>query len=111
MYIENIASSLKFVQTRHKRYYKVHRRCSLADAGRKCSQAIAMTCMQDLVGWRLRYDIITPMLQLSEDLEQLKVIEHGYRIKVVMVDHCAHGVDTPADVDSIIATMRENNWH
>ena len=48
---------------------------------------------------------------MSEDLEQLKVIEHGFRIKVVLVEHCAHGVDTPADVDSIIATMLENNWH
>ncbi len=49
-------------------------------------------------------------VQLMEDLEQLKVIEHGYRIKVITVDHCAHGVDEPADVDSIVATMRENSW-
>jgi len=45
-----------------------------------------------------------------EDLEQLKVIEHGYRIRVITVDHCAHGVDEPGDVESIIATMRENIW-
>lgn len=45
--------------------------------------------------------------QLAEDLEQLKVLEHGHRIKVVQVEHCAHGVDEPGDVDSIVAKMRE----
>ena len=46
-------------------------------------------------------------LQLMEDLEQLKVIENGYRIKVITVEHCAHGVDEPSDVDSIISKMHE----
>ena len=30
----------------------------------------------------------TPM-QMQEDLEQLKVIENGYKIKVIRVNHCA----------------------
>ena len=42
-----------------------------------------------------------------EDLEQLKVLENGYKIKVITVDHCAHGVDEPHDVASIEATLRE----
>jgi 3-deoxy-manno-octulosonate cytidylyltransferase (CMP-KDO synthetase) len=42
-----------------------------------------------------------------EDLEQLKVIENGYRAKVIVVEHCAHGVDEPEDVASIEAKMRE----
>lgn len=42
-----------------------------------------------------------------EDLEQLKVLENGYKIKVIEVDHCAHGVDEPGDVDSIVAKMQE----
>ena len=46
-------------------------------------------------------------VQVMEDLEQLKVLENGYRIKVVVVDHCAHGVDEPEDVASIEARMRE----
>ena len=45
--------------------------------------------------------------QLMEDLEQLKVLENGYKIKVVIVDHCAHGVDEPQDVASIEAKLRE----
>jgi 3-deoxy-manno-octulosonate cytidylyltransferase (CMP-KDO synthetase) len=37
-------------------------------------------------------------LQLSEDLEQLKVLELGYRIKVVMCDEKTPSVDTPTDL-------------
>ena len=47
------------------------------------------------------------LAQLMEDLEQLKVIEHGYKIKVIMVDHCAHGVDEPEDVPLIEAKIKE----
>ncbi|KAM0938607.1 putative 3-deoxy-manno-octulosonate cytidylyltransferase [Dioscorea sansibarensis] len=48
-------------------------------------------------------------LQLEEDLEQLKVLEYGYKMKVIKVDHDAHGVDTPEDVERIEALMRERN--
>jgi hypothetical protein len=48
-----------------------------------------------------------PPLQLMEDLEQLKVLENGYKIKVITVDHCAHGVDEPHDVASIEAKLKE----
>ncbi|KAJ0045465.1 hypothetical protein Pint_04504 [Pistacia integerrima] len=48
-------------------------------------------------------------LQLGKDLEQLKVIENGYKMKVIKVDHEAHGVDTPEDVEKIESFMRERN--
>ncbi|KAK4752517.1 hypothetical protein SAY87_021315 [Trapa incisa] len=48
-------------------------------------------------------------LQLEEDLEQLKVLENGYKMKVIKVDHEAHGVDTPDDVEKIESFMRERN--
>ncbi|KAL6999504.1 3-deoxy-manno-octulosonate cytidylyltransferase [Sarracenia purpurea var. burkii] len=48
-------------------------------------------------------------LQLEEDLEQLKVLENGYKMKVIKVDHEAHGVDTPEDVEKIERYMRERN--
>ncbi|KAL1820230.1 hypothetical protein DCAR_0416550 [Daucus carota subsp. sativus] len=48
-------------------------------------------------------------LQLEEDLEQLKVLENGYKMKVIKVDHNAHGVDTPEDVEKIERYMRERN--
>ncbi|KAL1537774.1 3-deoxy-manno-octulosonate cytidylyltransferase [Salvia divinorum] len=50
-------------------------------------------------------------LQLEEDLEQLKVLENGYKMKVIKVDHEAHGVDVPEDVDKIESYMRERNLH
>jgi 3-deoxy-manno-octulosonate cytidylyltransferase (CMP-KDO synthetase) len=31
-------------------------------------------------------------------LEQMRALEHGYRIKVVSVSHRSIGVDTPEDV-------------
>jgi 3-deoxy-manno-octulosonate cytidylyltransferase (CMP-KDO synthetase) len=40
-------------------------------------------------------------LQLSEDLEQLKVLEHGYKIKVAIVDSISLGVDKPEDIKKI----------
>ncbi|EXC18116.1 3-deoxy-manno-octulosonate cytidylyltransferase [Morus notabilis] len=48
-------------------------------------------------------------LQEEEDLEQLKILEHGYKMKVIKVDHEAHGVDTPEDVDKIESLMRQKN--
>lgn len=47
------------------------------------------------------------VLQLMEDLEQLKVLENGYKIKVIVVDHKAHGVDEPEDVAVLEQKMRE----
>ncbi|GMY37352.1 3-deoxy-manno-octulosonate cytidylyltransferase, mitochondrial-like [Fagus crenata] len=40
-------------------------------------------------------------LQLEEDLEQLKVLENGYMMKVIKVNHDAHGVHIPEDVEKI----------
>ncbi|KAK9905929.1 hypothetical protein WJX75_009121 [Coccomyxa subellipsoidea] len=48
----------------------------------------------------------TPLM-LMEDLEQLKVLENGYKIKVIVVDHNAHGVDEPEDVAVIERKMVE----
>eukprot|EP00217_Crustomastix_stigmatica_P010960 CAMPEP_0183797136 /NCGR_PEP_ID=MMETSP0803_2-20130417/14680_1 /TAXON_ID=195967 /ORGANISM="Crustomastix stigmata, Strain CCMP3273" /LENGTH=313 /DNA_ID=CAMNT_0026041795 /DNA_START=38 /DNA_END=976 /DNA_ORIENTATION=+ len=49
-------------------------------------------------------------LQLQEDLEQLKVIENGYKIKVITVDHKAHGVDEPEDVQSVEESSGGSAW-
>ncbi|KAK3017576.1 hypothetical protein RJ639_006643 [Escallonia herrerae] len=56
------------------------------------------------------YSELTPTpLQLEEDLEQLKVLENGYKMKVIKVDHEAHGVDIPEDVEKIESFMQERN--
>ncbi|BBH01796.1 Nucleotide-diphospho-sugar transferases superfamily protein [Prunus dulcis] len=49
-------------------------------------------------------------LQLEEDLEQLKVLENGYKMKVIKVDHEAHGVDAPEDVEKIESLMLQRNF-
>jgi 3-deoxy-manno-octulosonate cytidylyltransferase (CMP-KDO synthetase) len=55
----------------------------------------------------LKYVRLTPTpLELSESLEQLRVLEHGYPIHMVSVEHDSVSVDTPEDavlVESIIA--------
>jgi 3-deoxy-manno-octulosonate cytidylyltransferase (CMP-KDO synthetase) len=40
-------------------------------------------------------------LQLAEDLEQLKVLENGYRMKVAIVNSHSIGVDTPEDIKKV----------
>lgn len=47
----------------------------------------------------------TPLEQ-SERLEQLRALEHGYRIKVVAVAHRSIGVDTPEDLKMVRRMVR-----
>lgn len=50
-------------------------------------------------------------LQIAEDLEPLKVLEHGYKIYVSVVDDVGIGVDTPEDklkVEEILC--KENSY-
>lgn len=50
----------------------------------------------------LHYQTLDPTpLQLEEDLEQLKVLEHGFRIKAAVTDHACIGVDTPEDLKQV----------
>ena len=48
-------------------------------------------------------------LQLAEDLEQLKVLEHGYKIKVAIVHSISIGVDTPEDIKKIETILCKQN--
>ncbi len=50
----------------------------------------------------LRYiELENTPLQLAEDLEQLKILEHGYTIATACVKEDAIGVDTPEDLHTI----------
>lgn len=40
-------------------------------------------------------------LQRAEDLEQLKALEHGFRIKVAIVKSASFGVDRPQDIKRV----------
>jgi 3-deoxy-manno-octulosonate cytidylyltransferase (CMP-KDO synthetase) len=45
-------------------------------------------------------------LEIAERLEQLRALEHGYRIRVVEVESESWGIDTPEDLER----FREHQW-
>jgi 3-deoxy-manno-octulosonate cytidylyltransferase (CMP-KDO synthetase) len=44
-------------------------------------------------------------LELAEQLEQLRALEHGFRIRVVEVASASWGIDTPADLEKLRTLM------
>lgn len=55
----------------------------------------------------LRYAAMAPTpLEQSESLEQLRVLENGYKIKVLETDAQFVGVDTPEDLEKVNAIYR-----
>ena len=55
--------------------------------------------------------ISLPISQLEniEKLEQLRVLEHGYKIKTAIVDYSPQGVDTPEDLLQIIKYLKDHS--
>jgi 3-deoxy-manno-octulosonate cytidylyltransferase (CMP-KDO synthetase) len=47
-------------------------------------------------------------LERAEKLEQLRILEHGYRIRAVVTNHDTIPVDTPADLDRVRTLMATN---
>lgn len=43
----------------------------------------------------------------TEKLEQLRVLEHGFPIRVGLTDHAGQGVDTPEDIAIILRMLRD----
>ena len=70
-----------------------------------CFVHIQLLCIGPLaaVGCRLTH----VALQVMEDLEQLKVLEHGYKMKTVVVHNAFHGVDEPGDIEALEHLMRQ----
>jgi 3-deoxy-manno-octulosonate cytidylyltransferase (CMP-KDO synthetase) len=55
----------------------------------------------------LQYAQMSPTyLELAEKLEQLRVLENGYRIKVVETEHESIGVDTPGDLEKVLEKLK-----
>jgi 3-deoxy-manno-octulosonate cytidylyltransferase (CMP-KDO synthetase) len=48
-------------------------------------------------------------LELTEKLEQLRVLALGYRIQVGVVPHAHRGVDTPADYQRFVEHFRRKH--
>jgi len=58
----------------------------------------------------LHYEELTPTpLQLEEDLEQLKVLEHGFRIKTAIVDSECMDVNDPEDIKKVEQLICKQN--
>jgi 3-deoxy-manno-octulosonate cytidylyltransferase (CMP-KDO synthetase) len=53
---------------------------------------------------------MTP-LQIAEDLEQLKVLEHGYKIKAAIVASADAGVNTPEDIKKVEQELCKQNTY
>lgn len=51
---------------------------------------------------------MTP-LQIAEDLEQLKVLEHGYKIKAAIVKSASAGVNIPEDIKKVEQDLCKQN--
>ena len=47
-------------------------------------------------------------LEAAEKLEQLRALEHGYRIKTVVTEYESFGVDIPADLSKILNRIKES---
>jgi 3-deoxy-manno-octulosonate cytidylyltransferase (CMP-KDO synthetase) len=47
-------------------------------------------------------------LESSEKLEQLRALENGFRIKVVVTEHESFGVDIPDDLSRILSRLEES---
>ncbi|MGD0843779.1 MAG: 3-deoxy-manno-octulosonate cytidylyltransferase [Geobacteraceae bacterium] len=55
----------------------------------------------------LKYARMSPtFLELAEKLEQLRVLENGYRIKVVETEFETIGVDTPGDLEKVVERLK-----
>jgi len=51
----------------------------------------------------------TSPLQIAEDLEQLKALEQGYKIKVAIVESHSTGVDLPEDIKKVEGLLCKQN--
>lgn len=58
----------------------------------------------------IRYNNLTPTpLEEIESVDMLRVVEHGYKIKMVNVEYDGLGVDIPKDINRVEKLMKKDN--
>jgi 3-deoxy-manno-octulosonate cytidylyltransferase (CMP-KDO synthetase) len=64
------------------------------------------------VGFLKQFTKLEPTpLEKAERLEQLRALEHGFRIRVVEVESASWGIDTPADLERYRAVLNGTRTH
>ena len=91
-----------------------HRRDGEAEGGRKMAGIEAYRHI-GLYAYRREFLLLFAGLSPSplekvEKLEQLRALEHGYRIRVVETRFPSHGVDTPGDLERVEEIMRRQRF-
>ena len=57
----------------------------------------------------LRYTKLQPTpLEIAESIDMLRVLEHGFRLRMIATRHESHAVDTPEDLRLVARLMRES---
>jgi len=47
----------------------------------------------------MRYNVLEPTpLEIAESIDMLRILEHGFSLRVVVTNYVTHAVDTPADL-------------
>lgn len=60
-------------------------------------------------GFLLRFNELTPTpLEIIESVDMLRVLEHGYKVKMVKTNYSTYSVDTPEDLKFVDKCMRDD---
>jgi 3-deoxy-manno-octulosonate cytidylyltransferase (CMP-KDO synthetase) len=58
----------------------------------------------------LQYTRMEPTpLEIAESVDMLRVMEHGYKLRMIPTRHDTHAVDTPADLELVARLMAEQS--
>ena len=58
----------------------------------------------------IKYNSLTPSpLEISESVDMMRVLEHGYKVKMVKTEYETQSVDTPNDLLKVESAIQSNN--
>ena len=58
----------------------------------------------------LKYTQLDPTpLEIQESIDMMRVIEHGFKVKMISTKHVSYAVDTPEDLKKVEGIMKKSN--